>query len=144
MRGPGLGSLLEPRETLDFGNAGTGSSLDLTAQKLFQAAGIKLTNVGYKGQPPALIDLMTDLARTFNDSDEAQLGDQCIFVRPQRKSSGASEQLLRDVIEQRYLGPQTTHELTAERLHVSRSTYFRHLGVAVDRMAEFAVLARRS
>ena len=54
------------------------------------------------------------------------------------------EQLLRDVIEQRYLGPQTTHELTAERLHVSRSTYFRHLGVAVDRMAEFAVLARRS
>ena len=46
---------------LNFGNAGTGSSLDLTAQKLFQAAGIKLTNVGYKGQPPALIDLMTDL-----------------------------------------------------------------------------------
>jgi tripartite-type tricarboxylate transporter receptor subunit TctC len=46
---------------LNFGNAGTGSSLDLTAQKLFQAAGIKLTNVGYKGQPPALIDLITDL-----------------------------------------------------------------------------------
>ncbi len=46
---------------LNFGNAGTGSSLDLTAQKLFQAANIKLTNVGYKGQPPALIDLMTDL-----------------------------------------------------------------------------------
>ncbi len=46
---------------LNFGNAGTGSSLDLTAQKLFQAADIKLTNVGYKGQPPALIDLITDL-----------------------------------------------------------------------------------
>lgn len=46
---------------LNFGNAGTGSSLDLTAQKLFQAANIKLTNVGYKGQPPALIDLITDL-----------------------------------------------------------------------------------
>ncbi|SDH93079.1 MULTISPECIES: Bug family tripartite tricarboxylate transporter substrate binding protein [Bradyrhizobium] len=46
---------------LNFGNAGVGSSLDLTAQKLFQAANIKLTNVGYKGQPPALIDLMTDL-----------------------------------------------------------------------------------
>jgi tripartite-type tricarboxylate transporter receptor subunit TctC len=45
----------------NFGNAGTGSSLDLTAQKLFQVAGIKLTNVGYKGQPPALIDLMTNL-----------------------------------------------------------------------------------
>jgi len=46
---------------LNFGNAGTGSSLDLTAQKLFQTAGIMLTNVGYKGQPPALIDLMTNL-----------------------------------------------------------------------------------
>jgi tripartite-type tricarboxylate transporter receptor subunit TctC len=46
---------------LNFGNPGTGSSIDLTAQKLFQAANIKLTNVGYKGQPPALIDLMTDL-----------------------------------------------------------------------------------
>ena len=46
---------------LNFGNPGTGSSIDLTAQKLFQAADIKLTNVGYKGQPPALIDLITNL-----------------------------------------------------------------------------------
>src|SRR4051794_8494386 len=38
----------------NFGNPGTGSSIDLTAQKLFQTADIKLTNVGYKGQPPAL------------------------------------------------------------------------------------------
>jgi tripartite-type tricarboxylate transporter receptor subunit TctC len=45
----------------NFGNPGTGSSIDLSAQKLFQVAGIKLTNVGYKGQPPALIDLMTGL-----------------------------------------------------------------------------------
>ena len=44
----------------DFGNPGTGSSIDLTAQKLFQAANIKLANIGYKGQPQALIDLMTD------------------------------------------------------------------------------------
>ena len=46
---------------LNFGNPGTGSSIDLTAQKLFQVAGIKLTNVGYKGQPQALVDLMTNL-----------------------------------------------------------------------------------
>jgi tripartite-type tricarboxylate transporter receptor subunit TctC len=45
----------------NFGNPGTGSSIDLSAQKLFQAANIKLTNVGYKGQPQALIDLMTNL-----------------------------------------------------------------------------------
>jgi tripartite-type tricarboxylate transporter receptor subunit TctC len=46
---------------LNFGNPGTGSSIDLTAQKLFQVANIKLTNIGYKGQPPALVDLMTNL-----------------------------------------------------------------------------------
>jgi tripartite-type tricarboxylate transporter receptor subunit TctC len=45
----------------NFGNPGTGTSIDLTAQKLFEVANIKLTNVGYKGQPPALIDLMTNL-----------------------------------------------------------------------------------
>lgn len=45
----------------NFGNPGTGSSIDLSAQKLFQVSGMKLTNVGYKGQPPALIDLITDL-----------------------------------------------------------------------------------
>jgi tripartite-type tricarboxylate transporter receptor subunit TctC len=46
---------------LNFGNPGTGSSIDLSAQKLFQAANIKLTNIGYKGQPQALVDLMTNL-----------------------------------------------------------------------------------
>jgi len=46
---------------LNFGNPGTGSSIDLSAQKLFQAANISLTNVGYKGQPQALVDLMTNL-----------------------------------------------------------------------------------
>jgi len=46
---------------LNFGNPGTGSSIDLSAQKLFQVANIKLTNVGYKGQPPALLDLMSGL-----------------------------------------------------------------------------------
>jgi len=48
-------------DQLNFGNPGTGSSIDLSAQKLFQAANIKLTNVGYKGQPQALVDLMTNL-----------------------------------------------------------------------------------
>ncbi|MEA2867777.1 MAG: hypothetical protein QOE39_2492 [Bradyrhizobium sp.] len=44
---------------LNFGNPGTGSSIDLTAQKLFHVANIELANIGYKGQPPALVDLMT-------------------------------------------------------------------------------------
>jgi tripartite-type tricarboxylate transporter receptor subunit TctC len=46
---------------LNFGNPGTGTSIDLTAQKLFRVADIKLANIGYKGQPQALIDLMTNL-----------------------------------------------------------------------------------
>ena len=46
---------------LNFGNPGTGTSIDLTAQRLFQAANIKLANIGYKGQRPALLDLMTNL-----------------------------------------------------------------------------------
>jgi len=45
---------------LNFGNPGTGSSIDLTARKLFQVAGIELANIGYKGQPQALVDLMTN------------------------------------------------------------------------------------
>jgi Ca-activated chloride channel family protein len=43
---------------------------------------------------PEKIDLMTALAKTFNDSDRAKLGNECIFVRPQKKSSGAAAQLL--------------------------------------------------
>lgn len=54
---------------------------------------------------PEKIDLMTDLARTFNESDDATLGDDCIFVRPQRKSSGGSEQLLRDGWDEEVEGP---------------------------------------
>jgi len=41
-----------------FGDPGVGSSIDLTARKLFQTAGIKMDFVGYKGQPPALVDLI--------------------------------------------------------------------------------------
>jgi tripartite-type tricarboxylate transporter receptor subunit TctC len=51
----------EKPDQLNFGNPGTGSSIDLSAQKLFQVADIKLTNVSYKGQPQALLDLMTGL-----------------------------------------------------------------------------------
>src|SRR5258708_11637387 len=46
---------------LNFGNPGIGTSIDLTAQKLFKVADIKLANIGYKGQPQALVDLMTNL-----------------------------------------------------------------------------------
>jgi Ca-activated chloride channel family protein len=38
---------------------------------------------------PEKIDLVSDLARTFNRSDDAEDGDRCWFVQPYRKSSGA-------------------------------------------------------
>src|SRR4051794_2048057 len=39
-------------------------------------------------------DLMLSLAKSFNGSPAAKLGNECIFVRPQPKSSGAAAQLL--------------------------------------------------
>jgi tripartite-type tricarboxylate transporter receptor subunit TctC len=44
---------------MNFGNPGIGSSIDLTAKNLFSIAGIDIANIGYKGQPQALIDLIT-------------------------------------------------------------------------------------
>ena len=46
---------------LNFGNPGIGSSIDLTAKKLFHSTGLKIVDVGYKGQPPALMDLIGNL-----------------------------------------------------------------------------------
>lgn len=41
------------------------------------------------------IELLTDLAKRFNDSDLAKLpGDKCAFVRVQKKASGSAMQLL--------------------------------------------------
>ena len=36
------------------------------------------------------IALLQDLARSFNDSDDAEFGDDCVFVRPYSKSSGGT------------------------------------------------------
>ena len=43
---------------LNFGNPGTGSSNHLSTELFFQVAGIQLVNIGYKGQPPAIPDLI--------------------------------------------------------------------------------------
>jgi Ca-activated chloride channel family protein len=40
------------------------------------------------------IDLLTDLAREFNQSDEAVVDGRCVFVRPASKASGLATQLL--------------------------------------------------
>jgi Ca-activated chloride channel family protein len=43
---------------------------------------------------PEKVDLLTDLANTFNGSDDAEVADDCIFVRVQRKSSGEGANLV--------------------------------------------------
>jgi Ca-activated chloride channel family protein len=43
---------------------------------------------------PEKVELLTQLAGAFNQSDDAQVGDRCVFVRVQRKSSGVAADLL--------------------------------------------------
>jgi Ca-activated chloride channel family protein len=43
---------------------------------------------------PEKVDLLTDLAKRFNDSDRANVDDECIAVRVTRKSSGEGASLL--------------------------------------------------
>ena len=43
---------------------------------------------------PEKITVMTELAKEFNGSDLARVGDDCVFVRPARKASGAGASLL--------------------------------------------------
>ena len=45
---------------------------------------------------PEKLTLLTELANTFNDDDSVKVNDECVFVRPARKSSGAAAQLLID------------------------------------------------
>jgi Ca-activated chloride channel family protein len=42
------------------------------------------------------VELLTDLAGRFNESDEARVGDRCAFVEPRDKASGAAATLLAD------------------------------------------------
>ncbi len=43
---------------------------------------------------PEKVDLLTNLAARFNDSDRAEVGGECVFVRVQRKASGEGASLL--------------------------------------------------
>jgi Ca-activated chloride channel family protein len=55
---------------------------------------------------PEKIDLMTDLAKTFNASKLARVDNECIFVRPQKKSSGGAAQLLYTNWDEAVEGPR--------------------------------------
>ena len=55
---------------------------------------------------PEKIDLMTELAEQFNDSSDARVDDQCVFVRPARKSSGAAARALYEGWDENVNGPR--------------------------------------
>lgn len=46
--------------TMNYGNAGIGSSVHLNTEIFMHGTGTKLTSVPYKGQPPAILDLLAD------------------------------------------------------------------------------------
>ena len=54
-----------------------------------------------------------------------------------------NERLLRRVLVRGYLDPAPSHEQAADALMVSRSTYFRRLRIATDRIADYVVAARQ-
>ena len=54
---------------------------------------------------PEKIDLLNALAKSFNQHG-GEVGGKCVFVRPQRKASGAAEALLADGWDERSDGPK--------------------------------------
>ncbi|HEY9556196.1 MAG TPA: extracellular solute-binding protein [Acidimicrobiales bacterium] len=52
------------------------------------------------------IDLLSELAREFNDSDAAQVDDLCVFARVQSKASGGAAQLLSGEWDEDVEGPR--------------------------------------
>jgi hypothetical protein len=49
----------------------------------------------------------------------------------------SDEQLLRQILVRGYLDPAASHEQAAAELHVSRSTYFRRLRLAAERVTSY-------
>ena len=55
---------------------------------------------------PEKVRLLTELAQDFNGSDEAEVGDECVFARVQSKSSGGASQLLASEWDEDTEGPR--------------------------------------
>ena len=51
-------ALAKSKPGMNYGNPGTGSSIHLSMELFKQVAGVQLTPIGYKGQPPLITDLI--------------------------------------------------------------------------------------
>ena len=67
---------------------------------------------------PEKIDLVSELAHSFND-DKVEVDGDCVFVRPQRKSSGGAEQAARRRVG-RGRGRARAGRVVAVRQHVGQ------------------------
>ena len=94
------------------------------------------------------LDRPPELARSplaeGDDVTERAESVRSLLTEASEKAFGQQpeERLLRDVIVLGYLDPAPSHEAAAERLYLSRSSYFRRLKQGVDRVAEYASRAR--
>ena len=57
---------------------------------------------------------------------------------------GPADQLMRAILLRGYMEPAASHEEAADELHVSRSTYFRRLREATDRLTEYVTVGDAS
>ena len=85
------------------------------------------------------------LARGITPDERAE-SVRRLLARSAEQAFGetADEDLLRSVLVAGYLDPATTHESTADALHLSRSAYFRRLRTASERVAEWVEAEERS
>ena len=108
---------------------------------------------------PASFEVVRDVLRGFGDDRELAASELAhgsgrteraasvramITAAAQRAfDRSPHDELLREVLRRGYLDPAPNHDLAADELHLSRSTYFRRLREATERIAE-ELAARRS
>jgi hypothetical protein len=83
------------------------------------------------------------LARGASVEERAQSVRELLIATAESAfGDSPDERLLRDVLFRGYLDPAPSHEQAAGELNVSRSTYFRRLKLAADRLADHLAAAR--
>jgi hypothetical protein len=82
------------------------------------------------------------LARGLSSEERAESVRELIrSAADQAFGDTPNERLLRDILIRGYIDPALSHEHAAEELNVSRSTYFRRLKAAAERVAEHLAAA---
>lgn len=123
-----------------------------------------LTELGFPADEPALpevaaADTVRDALRSFHDPLALSASPLAYGTTPAERAESVrrllqqaldvafgpsdEEQLNRRVLERGYLDADGGHSRAPQELYLSRSTYFRRLGAAADRLAQAVVNLRR-